>query len=773
MSLSPKPRKRPHGDLEGDQLGQDEDDNDTIHVANDLRYRDHKRSRPVEWPLKSEETTNPRKENKIGRRNAPAKSPSSRRHLKTKDNRPSRFIEGSMKDRTSAKPPALYTGDESDHKRHTKLSREGDQGGQADTPSEYGNRQWYDAGIEHSRPSGMYRFGKAIVNAFNPIWHGIHGIWKDNEDEEVTPMESVLQQRQVKAEKAYAELKKAGFKGTKGAPNVDVPTIKYEDTAEAFPSARSRDSGIDVDQQSSAERKKDGHVIDTDEALMPPQSILGPGRAASPRSDVPSSRKSSLHVRKPSFQSLKKVKSHIQLSSAKKTPGPATPVSTRGKDTGGQALKKQPSKKELRLSKKVSDLESKLEHARRELRLAKGDAPPVPDLPASLGLKPFKPGALPSLPSGLVVDSHGSGNKDKGAEAELHTTENATIIPDPAPRTTTQPSTTVKPSKDDESIAALADILLQTVEASEQSGDEKLTPQKSASKKRKTGRAADDDVRYKPDSDDVDDVEWALAKTVTTKRKPGRPRKVPKVEQTITLGPTAAKKQTFSDPKVTKQSPKVSKPAEPTEPAAISPRTQSVFDPAKVDRAQLLKMRTKPNPCVPFGKLSDDVINLRKEFPSVTDEQLASYFTSLLGEANNDPDASEHPSPQTPAPAYTAAKKAKASPNHPTFAAINHSPSTPLLGRPRSISPLKSKDAPKPSKRSHSPPPAEENSSPAEAVSKAGDEGDEVVTADPTRDASVPPMPKLPLGVELANVRLEKALPKIPKEDYEWPEDVF
>ena len=203
-----------------------------------------------------------------------------------------------MKDRTSTKPPALYTGDGSDHERRTRLSRDGDKGGQADTPSEYRNRQWYNAGIEHSRPSGMYRFGKALVNAFNPIWHGIriHGMWKDNRDEEVTLMESVLQQRQVKVEKAYAELKKAGFKGTKGVPDVDVPNIKYEDTADAFPSALSRDSGIDVDEQSSSERKRDGHMVNTDKALMPPSFILGRGQAASPISEAPLSRKSSLHV---------------------------------------------------------------------------------------------------------------------------------------------------------------------------------------------------------------------------------------------------------------------------------------------------------------------------------------------------------------------------------------------------------------------------------------------------------------------------------------------
>lgn len=804
-SPSAKPLKRPYSDLEVDHLGQDEDDNDTIHVANDLRSRDHKRSRPVDWPLKSGENTNTRKENQTGRRNTPAKSSSSRRPPKTKTNRPSRFVEGSMKDRASAKPPSLYTGDESDRERRTRQPRRGGKGGLADTASEYGDRQWYGAGIEPSRPSGMYRFGKAIANAFNPIWHGIHGIWKDNRDEEPVPVESVLQQRQAKAEKAYAELKKAGYKGTKGAPKVDIPTIKYEDTAELFPSAPNRDSGIDIDERSSAERKRDGRVFDVEDALLPPARVPGFGRAASPMSDAPSSQKSSLHIRQ-SLQSLKKVRSHVQLPSAKKTLVPATPMSTGKKDTGGLALKKQPSKKELRLSKKVSDLETKLENARRELRQVMGDAPPVPDLPAKLGPRRFKPGALPSLPSGLVVDGHGNDEKSKAAEEGVHTTNSATIIPDAAPSIATQPAITDKPSKDDKSIAALADILLQSVEASGDPKDEKTTPQKSASKKRKSVRAAGDDVRYKPDSDGDDDLEWTMAKIVTPKRKPGRPRKIPKVTPSTTPVSNTIRKRLPNIPKLTEQSPGPNKPPATSSPPSTSPHTQPLFDPTKVDRAKLLKLRTEPNHFVPFGKLSDDVINVRKEFPTVTDEQLVAFFTASLAEENTDLNVPD-PTPQTPA-----VGKRSETPVNATFAAINHTSTTPLLGRPRSISPAK---IPGPqsvttlSYRAHSPPPAEEDSSPAQAVVEEGDD-DEVITVDPEMDASVPPMPKFSLGVEPASgvvvegltdrvgfEKVDEGLEVLEeevegeieggreeygereryrpreKEEYQWPEDVF
>ena len=777
-SPSAKSLKRSHGDLEGGQRAHDDDDNDTIHVATDLRNRDHKRSRPVERPLKSGESTNARKENQTGRRNAPTKSPLSRRRLNVKSNRPSRFIEGSMQDRTSAKPPSLYTGDESDYERHAKRAKEGDTGGQADMLRGYGDRQWYDAGIEPSRPSGMFKFGKAIANAFNPIWHGIHGIWKDNKDEEAPPAETVLQKRHIKAEKAYAELKKAGYKGTKGVANGDMPTVKYEETVEVSPSAPNRDSGVDVDERSSAKRKRDGRVFDTDETLMPPPPISGLGPSASPMSDAPLSRKSSLQVRKPSFQSLKKVRSHIQLPSAKKTPGPVTPTppSTVRKDTGSQTLKKQPSKKELRLSKKVSDLETKLEDARRQLRLAKGNAPPVPDLPKKLGLRPFKPGALPSLPSGLIVDGHGNEDKSKDAKGELHTTNSTAIISDPAPTTTTQSPTTDQPSKVDASIAALADVLLQSIEASEEPKDEKPTLQKLESKKRKSGRVAGNDKRYKPDSDDDDDFEWTLAKTVTPKKKPGRPRKAMKVEQLMIPGSTAGK-ELQSESKATKQLPKVSEPDGPAEPAAISPPAPAAFDPAKVDKARLLGMRTEPNPFVPFGKLSDDIINLRKEFPTVTDEQLVQYFTFTSAEAKADSELPAQTTPQNPAPAPAPASTAENPPNspvNPTPAATNPSPSTPLLSRPRSPSPPKSNPAPKTPKPSHSPPPADQNSTSAETVAKLADD-DVVVSVDPTKDASVPPLPKVPLGLDMPNGVFEKSLPtmSIAKEEWEWPDDCF
>ena len=698
-----------------------------------------------------------------------------------------------MNDRVSAKPPSLYTGEEAAYKRNTKQTGDGEMSEQADTPSDYGKQQWYDAGIEPSRPSGMHRFGKAIANAFNPIWHGIHGIWKENKDEQATPARSVLQEREVKAENAYAELKKTGYKGIQSESKAEMPTVKYEDTAEISPSAPNRDSGIDVDEyRSSTERKRESHVSDTDEALMPPPPITGFGRSASPMSDAPSSQRSSLHVRKPSFQSLKKVKSHIKLPSAMRSTTSATPMFNSENDAKGQVLRKQPSRKELRLSKKVSDLEAKLEHARRDLRAAMGDTPPVPDLPSKVGLMPFKPGALPSLPSGIVFQGQSIGDNSEDDKQEVSYADSAAIASD-----------LVSADNVDDSIAALADVLLKTIEAAEEAKDKKPTPKKTASKKRKSARVVSNDVRYKPDSDDDDDLEWDVTKVATPKKKPPRPRKAQKVEQSGSPGSKAVKEEVQARTKASKKSPSntgkpvklatispaagsermsiepvttssaVNSARKPVEPTTTSSAILSAFDPSKVDKAKLLQMRTEPNPFVPFGKLSDDIINLRKEFPAVTDEQLVNYFTSTSRGGNADAKAvtAEAIVPQTAAPVSTLEKKTKA-PANTTFTAGNNQPDVQLLGRPRSTSSAKPKERNKTSKRSHSPPPAEQYSSPVEAAVKEGGK-DEVITVDPAKDKGVPPMPKVPLGVEAANFKYDKPLPKIQKEDYEWPEDVF
>ena len=352
-----------------------------------------KRSRANEWPLKDLDETTVSTIPKIAEHQGKRSSSSSVR--------PSKFQEGSMNDKVSQKPPSLYTREEQMMEEYAR-SQERDDAGLGMT---------YDAGIEADKPSGVFRFGRAIASAFKPFtaWPGI---WREKEKERsMSPEKSVLQERQARATEAYAELKKTGYKGTQvnvqrqtqASTNVK-PKDSEKKSAPAF-----RDSGIDMGDNSPVyEPNPNDQLIGFTEALLvPPQPPKH--RSISPFSSVGSPRKSSLQIRKPSFQGLKKVTSQIHLSPTKKDTDAAvvpTPELGQGRDTAAlkeSVLQRQTSRKDIakhyKLSKKVSDLENKLETARRELELSMSTAPPVPELPSHLGRKPFKPGALPSLPS--------------------------------------------------------------------------------------------------------------------------------------------------------------------------------------------------------------------------------------------------------------------------------------------------------------------------------------------------------------------------------------
>ena len=281
-----------------------------------------------------------------------------------------------MNDKISQRPPSLYIREEVAMEQYASANME-----DVDIV--------YDAGIESNQPSGMFRFGKAITNAFNPVnvWQNLNGIWKEKEkDIQAKPDRDVLK---AKAELKYAELKNSGYKGTQNATarpeSQEVPAIKYEDTDDSRPSSF-RDSGVDVDEYRSSIDRKDSDQFDiSTRCLMPPQPLTAGPRSASPFSDASSGRRSSIRFQKPSLEGLKRVKSQIHLPSIKKhhEDAPSVPL-TETDDTAGPGLRREASKKDLakqyKLSKKVSDLENKLDAARRELELSIQQAPPIPDL---------------------------------------------------------------------------------------------------------------------------------------------------------------------------------------------------------------------------------------------------------------------------------------------------------------------------------------------------------------------------------------------------------
>ena len=121
-----------------------------------------------------------------------------------------------MNDRVSNKPPSPYLGEERAMEQHGAVQP-------ASTRASVDTDTFYDAGIETNKPSGMYRFGKAIASAFNPsAWRGINSLWKDKDKNALEPGKALMVERQEKAQKAYAELKKTGFKGTQGSSRLSV-----------------------------------------------------------------------------------------------------------------------------------------------------------------------------------------------------------------------------------------------------------------------------------------------------------------------------------------------------------------------------------------------------------------------------------------------------------------------------------------------------------------------------------------------------------------------
>jgi len=714
--------------------------------------------------------------------------------------RPSRFLEGSMNDRVSNTLPSLYIQDEHamDHNHN------GETQVQIERLTHHPNNSisHTSAANGSTKSSGLFRFGKAVASAFNPanIWQNFYGRSRDKQEPVGHPEAALMGERQTKAEKAYAELKQSGFKGTKGVlrprHSSDLPNTKSEQDTEGPKASFQRDSGIDVDNyRSSGDLGGNGRIHADNDYLLPPPPIPGFGRAASPASDLSSGTRPSLHLRSPSLQSLRNAISQVHLPSVKRQSDSLAPPLALAHNasmqdvTDKKTLKSQPSRKELekqeKLGKKVSDLEAKLNSARRELEHAMGnDSLPRPP---QRSMKPFVPRELPSLSSErLLID------KGRDRQAQQHELQ--------------KPQTEAAKDLD----AALASSRARTSQYGLKSGNATVEPKttfagraaakaeqhkktdskKPITKKRKSSGEAEDGVNYKPYSDNDDDAEWEAAKAVSVK-KLGRPRKSQKVEKDEVL--------VHHDQVSVEEAQPTSKP-KPT--SAVQAETQhaiNAFEPEAVDKNKIMRMRSKGNRDVPFGQLSEDIVNLRKEYPSVTDEEIVNYIASVLQEhkraereekynliarAPLDPliEEKENPgmmdgklegqqlaSPKRLRKTYSEKTLTK----HTSVAHLNEPPPT-FLGRPRSASPLK-RDNKLSSPRLFSPPPSADYSKPANLTATV----DDAIRVSPAKDGSIPPMPKIPHELEGHVKPINPApvsgegLSKAERENYEWPEDVF
>lgn len=637
-----------------------------------------------------------------------------------------------MNDRVSNKPPSIYIKDGDpieglgNRPHQNALSSSG--------IGMEGNTTSYDAGVEVSKPSGVYRFGRALVNAFKPItvWRGF-GYNREEKDPNLLSDKGVMQERQLKAEKAYADLKKNGYKGTQPSSRtvecLSIPVIKVEpaiDESRHFPY---RDSGVDVDGycQSTDSERNDQVLKPVGTSIpLPPTPVTR--RMVSPASNASSARKSSLHFRKPSFQNLKKVKSQIQLPSIKKhipiEPGPGSESFTVQQD-----LRKQPSRKDIakqeKLSKKVSSLEAQLELARINLKRSMYENPTNANIQFHRSPRAFKPGALASLPSerllsnGLVINESGEALQTEAEGVHELSSESLPILS----------------SGDDHEEIARADSASQLERELVDSFN-----QHNLCKKRNRESRSDPDTPSTTKQIDVDKVGSSDFQEERPKRKLRSSSKMQGI-----IGISA------DDYKMLE---KGSAPRTPHKPSSQAleevpplPTEQIVFDSSQVDQARLLSMRYIGDMKTPFGKHPEDLDNLRKEFPMVSTDQLARYVDKL----SRDTKVTDH-----------------------TSLAHYNQQVAPLLSRPRSVSPIKSEPRKAPRHMRSALQTSHYNSNSISRDSSTDSKEHWVSGAvDLAKSPIQPPFPNfMPIAGD-RKVENEKPMPSTQKEEYEWPDDVF
>ena len=649
-----------------------------------------------------------------------------------------------MNDKPSKRPPSPYTRqDEAMEDYMTAPSTS--QASAVRSSQDMGTT--YDAGIEQEKSSTMYRFGKAIASVFNPVsaWTGR---WKSKESQ-ADPQQAVLHERQAKAQKAYAELKKTGFKGLGSSVGPLEPGVTATTQLDVVPSTSQatsfRDLAVDTDEQRLLVGREDNQASESGTDVMPAPSVPLAQRTISPM-PAASRRRSSLNLHTPSFSTLKRVGSHIQLPSTKRHSAQENiRTSTDSINSGidGEQIKKQSSKKDLlrqqKLYKKVSNLESKLEAARRELEAVQGFAYDTTSDQTAVRPKPFTPGALPSLPSERMLQAQVNGNNINNNQADI-----------------------LSPSEE------LPGLNTQSrYSADRQSNNRNLPvlfPNLPLAPKPKNTPRIEDILNHDTQTNNASSEPQLQGENAV--KKPRRNRQTD--ENTPVPGslPRAQSEREGSHKKPLRKGQAATVPPVPQLPPP--------FQPSQVDKAKIMLMREPVDYPLPFGQSAMDPINLRKVYPLITDPQIEELTGKpLLENRNVDVTSTTH---------------------------LNHAPA-PTLSPPRSPSPVPADSSFKPSisksslrsrtqKVPHNSPVSVRKTAQAEfeeiTRQAAGHETateEEKDVVGPLNEAAMkglPPYPKNP-GVTVQNLgkqgeaRMgpEKPLPGIQKEDFQWDEDVF
>ncbi|KAN0110232.1 hypothetical protein V8E51_006619 [Hyaloscypha variabilis] len=447
--------------------------------ASDEVLHSGKRQRSSGWPLPNTGSSNTGSSRSPLQHRKTPNSPSSPRRPVSQA-RSSRFVEGSMNDRTSQKPPTTYIGTEEELRSKFDYDEQEDARGRKHArPRKFTNRGNSSmaassvADTEGSRHSSIFRFGKSLAATFNPNnWK----IWSKQQslvEEEETAHMQTLRERQQKAEKMYKELKEAGhFRGRSVGPRDRQPSSgpevlhsKHDSGIEfAGPETGSRHASREM----SREDKRKGRVfmeapkIYCDPRDESPASLTGPV----PPSIVSTPMRQSFNFKKPSLSNIKKALMNENVPDDTQYQRPVPRVPSR-KDM----------QKQQKLVKRVSDLEGKLEAARRQLSEALNE--PIPDQPFSkTGRSRFVPGALASLPSERLLSGYVSSDQGFSDSESQIGVGRAVTLDDvkenevvgmktmvPSHKVATSPSLVGKPLKHPET--PLQDRVLPTVERDE------------------------------------------------------------------------------------------------------------------------------------------------------------------------------------------------------------------------------------------------------------------------------------------------------------------
>lgn len=541
-----------------------------------------KRHRPDDWPLKSHANGNNHYTDIAWKSSNVSMSPPSRRKASYRS-RPSRFIEGSMNDRTSKRPPMAYVGlDDNEILEQFTAEQNTHHGNRPGTVNTVTPRSATRAtnSLTTGKPdivkqSTIFRFGRSLASSFIPSnWK----IWNRNPQERESLETRTFRDRREKAEAIYEAMKTTGqFETFAHASKHRIKPMESKRKGH-----EKHDSGIQLQHRGSNVEKAVWDAAQAHSAswhekrygrVFLETPIRIPVAGKNDASYLPLA-ESAIHEEQAQRRSLftSKRPSLSSLHTGQDTRQPQFEI---GQELSIQAVRQPPSRKELqiqqKLVKKVSNLEGKLEAARQQLSRALGESNlncPSMEGPKAMSRSHFVRGALTTLPSegwlGAYANSESNGGST-GAFGEA----SPDILNDTEAISQVQVMTAnlefnnnsplfLKPSGED-SIAAIdnrATVLPEALFAdhgSSKAGDgveeddflvdvtsvastDTREAQESKSyrlKKRKymVSHGKKDDGNYRPFLTSEDDSDYGQSEVPRVKRKAGRPGKVRKADR--------------------------------------------------------------------------------------------------------------------------------------------------------------------------------------------------------------------------------------------------